>query len=280
MGQDSCVLSFLSSNGSISSEHEALIDSRIGNNKVEFVSIKAYVPESGSVSRNRILTEFRVQEVKKLMLNKGIPFNHLSTRIVLEETDLNWNKVIVEFNFGAKIGEKVLKKTSVVQISEVDFVVKNEPKEVVEKKEKKEDPKVAVEKNEILKVDNFKKNEIISLPNLLFEPGTHFLLPGSEKVLLELLNVMQAKPKLRIELQGHICCRLGGLDGYDPTTGRENLSEMRSKVVYLFLVSRGIEKYRMTYKGFGSSRKLYPDLNSVSAQTLNRRVEVLVTATE
>jgi len=128
-----------------------------------------------------------------------------------------------------------------------------------------------------LKVEDFKKNEKIRLPNLLFEPGTHFIIPSSDQVLSQLVSVMKSKPSLKIELQGHICCKLGGVDGFDPTTGRENLSEMRARVVYLYLISKGIDKRRMTYKGFGSSRKLYQnDVVNHAAAMQNRRVEVLV----
>ncbi len=265
----------------VTKAHKSLIDQRLDQQKIESISIRAYILDSGAVSRNRILTEQRIVVLKEFLLSKGIPFNIINTSFLLDEKTDSWNKVVLDFKFAEKIGDKVLKKTPVVQISEIDYVERKPvPPSQKEKKEPKVDPKVEVKKNEILSVKEFKKDELISLPNLLFEPGTHFLLPGSEKVLKELLNVMLAKPKLRIELQGHICCRLGGLDGFDPTTGKENLSEMRAKVVYLYLVSHGVKKYRMTYRGFGSSRKLYPDLNSVSAQTLNRRVEVLVKATE
>ena len=281
IGQDSCKLSFIDNTTTITTGQKSLVDKFIGDRKIESVSILANISDQDGVSRNRIVSELRILAAKELLLNKGVPFNLMSTSLILEEGVVNSNQLELKFMFSEKVDDKVLKKTPVVQISEIEYVVrKSAPIVEEEKKKPKVDPIVEVAKNEILSVEEFKKDELISLPNLLFEPGTHFLLPGSERVLKELLNVMLAKPKLRIELQGHICCRLGGMDGFDPTTGRENLSEMRAKVVYLFLISRGVKKYRMTYIGFGSGRKLYPDLNSVSAQTLNRRVEVLVTSTE
>jgi len=47
------------------------------------------------------------------------------------------------------------------------------------------------------------------------------------------------------------------------------------------LIDKGINKERMQYRGFGSSRKIYPDdFGNESKATHNRRVEVLVLETD
>ncbi len=281
VGQDTCRLSFQSSNGSVTQEHRALIEKTIGDNEVLSLNIIGQVPREGNISTNRILTELRVQSVQQLLLKNGYPFNKIQSSINIIDNKENRNVIKLVCQLGETKGAKVLKKTPIVQIKEVDYTPK--PVVVEKKPEKKieKEPEKTVANNEVLKIEDFKKDEKIRLPNLLFEPGTHFILPGSEKVLSELLNIMEAKPKLRIELQGHICCRIGGMDGFDPTTGLENLSEMRAKVVYLYLISKGINKERMNFRGFGSSRKIYPnDLSNRMAARQNRRVEVLITDTD
>jgi outer membrane protein OmpA-like peptidoglycan-associated protein len=77
---------------------------------------------------------------------------------------------------------------------------------------------------------------------------------------------MNEFPKLVIAIEGHICC-----DVNDET----NLSGSRAKVVFDFLVQNGITSDRLSHKGFGSTRPIYPlpeqnDMQQIS----NRRVEI------
>lgn len=280
VAQDSCSLIFDTKQVQFTNKHKHQLEAFLAGKEVQSLSILAPILEKDNISKNRYLSELRLQAVKESLLNYGIPFHRMSSNLVLTEKEDAWNTVTIRSDFAPPRDSKILKQTPLVQISEIDYVVRKEVVKEPQEEEKKQEQIQALEdvkKNELLAVDDFKKNETINLPNLLFEGGTHFILPGSENILNELVAVMKAKPKLRIELQGHICCKMGGQDGYDATTGMENLSVMRARVVYLYLLSKGVKKYRMTYTGFGSSRKLYPDdlFNTANAMQ-NRRVEVLV----
>lgn len=123
---------------------------------------------------------------------------------------------------------------------------------------------------------NTKAGTKLVLADLNFEPGRHFLLPGSYGILRELYRAMKDNPTLEIEIQGHICCISGGQDGEDIDTRLPNLSVQRAKAIYEFLVSAGIDKNRMQYKGFGSSQKLFPQEHTPMEQTRNRRVEIKI----
>lgn len=123
---------------------------------------------------------------------------------------------------------------------------------------------------------NTKAGSKLVLADLNFEPGRHFLLPGSYGILRELYRAMKDNPTLEIEIHGHICCISGGQDGEDIDTRLPNLSVQRAKAIYEFLVSAGIDKNRMQYKGFGSSQKLFPDERTPMEQTKNRRVEIKI----
>lgn len=274
--QDSCRLTFATSSSKLSKLHSKRIDKIIEDKNVKKVTILGCIPTDKLISQRRVLTELRLQSIYQALLYKGIEFNNIQQNIIIDSNAKGANSVLLSFEVGQKKNAKVLKKTPIVQISDL-YLEREEAKKATEEKVKtKKVAKVEKEKN-LLKVEDFKKNEKIRLPNLLFEPGTHFIIPSSDQVLSQLVTVMKSKPSLKIELQGHICCKLGGVDGFDPTTGRENLSEMRARVVYLYLISKGIDKRRMTYKGFGSSRKLYQnDVVNHAAAMQNRRVEVLV----
>jgi len=145
----------------------------------------------------------------------------------------------------------------------------------------KENRKVLIIYNSTVTVENGTKKESISaqitagkvgekiqLKSLNFYPGIADLLPQSTGVLQELLLAMNKNKKLIIEIHGHICC---APDDY------ANLSSERAQTVYQFLVNHGIERTRMTYKGFGVTQPLFPiPENTEEERVGNRRVEIKI----
>jgi outer membrane protein OmpA-like peptidoglycan-associated protein len=117
----------------------------------------------------------------------------------------------------------------------------------------------------------------IVLKNLNFVGGMHRLLPEAFATLDELLAAMRNYPNLVIAIEGHICCQEGNGDGLDNETGIQNLSEARAKAIHDHLISSGIGPERVSYKGFGHSRPLYPfPENNEDEKMLNRRVEIRI----
>lgn len=117
----------------------------------------------------------------------------------------------------------------------------------------------------------------IVLRNINFVGGRHQLLPESQPMLDELLEVMRDNPALIIRVEGHICCEPTPDDGRDMETGLHNLSEARAKAVKDYLLDNGIAENRVTYKGFGHSTPLYPfPEKSEEEMKLNRRVEIKI----
>lgn len=131
----------------------------------------------------------------------------------------------------------------------------------------------------IMRLDSFvlEKNVIIRLPHVKFKGGTHELLSAKDalKEINYMIDILKKYPSLKIQIQGHICCVSGGGDGYHAGTGSYNLSVMRARLVYLFMIKKGIEKERLSYVGFGSSNKIYKDdfFDPIEAE-LNRRIEI------
>lgn len=119
-----------------------------------------------------------------------------------------------------------------------------------------------------LTIVKLKKGDKILLENLIFRGGTSFLEKESKPLLEELLEVMKNNPRLKIEIQGHVCC-------YPNRTNK--LSKERAKVVYEYLIDNGIPKSRMRYKDFGGKRPIYamPEKNE-QERIANRRVEIEV----
>lgn len=116
------------------------------------------------------------------------------------------------------------------------------------------------------KIAHAKVGDLIVLENISFYNNLEIPLPQSIPVMEELYNIMLNNPNLEIAIEGHICCQPVDID---------NLSEMRAKTVYDFLLKKGIAANRMSYKGFGHTRPLNQELTNEEKQ-MNRRVEIRV----
>lgn len=119
------------------------------------------------------------------------------------------------------------------------------------------------------KIAQLKVGDKLRLRNLNFYNRSGIVVPKSRAVLAELFEIMQQNPKLKIEIQGHICCQ----EKFDI----EDISTLRCKTVYNYLIENGISVSRLSYKGFGSSQPIYkiPEKNEFERDE-NRRVEILI----
>ena len=114
------------------------------------------------------------------------------------------------------------------------------------------------------------------LRNINFYGGRHVFLPEAYPALHELLDAMQRIPTLEIEIQGHICCMDSEADGLDIDTGEPFLSYNRARAVYEYLAARGIDRKRMTFKGFGHQSPIIAFEETEEERTTNRRVEIRI----
>lgn len=116
----------------------------------------------------------------------------------------------------------------------------------------------------------------LELVGVNFQPGLRYFLPGVEAVLDAFAESLNKMPKIKIELQGHICCHGKVGDGLDIETGMENLSVMRAKEVHDYLIAKGVDKKRLVYKGLGNNfPKVWPEMSNAD-QVANRRVEAVI----
>jgi len=116
----------------------------------------------------------------------------------------------------------------------------------------------------------------IILNNLNFEGGRHILLPTSQPMLNEVLEVMKNNPNLQVEIRGHICCAETNEDGLDIDTNENLLSRNRAREIYLFLINYGISSGRLSYTGMGASKKIIAEEITDKDRETNRRVEFVI----
>jgi len=110
------------------------------------------------------------------------------------------------------------------------------------------------------------KGEKIRIPNLNFYDNSDIILPESRPVMIELFQILKSNPALKIDIQGHICCQ---------KIEENEISLKRAVAVYKLLIKNGIDKSRLSYKSFGSSKPIHalPEKNE-GEKAANRRVEI------
>lgn len=106
------------------------------------------------------------------------------------------------------------------------------------------------------------------LNNVLFETGEAKLLPTSFTELDSVAVYLKNKSLLKIEIAGHT-------DNKGSETVNQTLSEKRAQAVADYLVSKGIEPTRITYKGYGSQKPITTN-DTEEGRKLNRRVEFML----
>lgn len=108
----------------------------------------------------------------------------------------------------------------------------------------------------------------VVLKNIFFETASFDLKPESTAELEKLNEFMKSNPFIYIEIGGHT-------DNVGKREDNQVLSENRSKAVFDFLVSKGIEAMRMKYKGYADIVPI--DTNDTAeGRANNRRTEFTV----
>ena len=100
-----------------------------------------------------------------------------------------------------------------------------------------------------------------------FETGKSVIKPESEKIIDEIVEMLKANPTLKIAIEGHT-------DNVGNPTANQTLSEERAKLVMATLIAKGIDKTRLSSKGFGQTKPV-ADNTTAEGQTKNRRVEIV-----
>lgn len=141
-------------------------------------------------------------------------------------------------------------------------------------------PKITKRKKNVytVPVDELTVGSSYELGKINFKTGKVTLIKSSKKQLEKLVRFLQRNSKVHIEIQGHVCC--GGDDDSDALnseTGKKTLSVDRARFIYKYLISRGISKKRLTYKGYAFTAPLYFPEKGRRDRTANRRVEVMIT---
>lgn len=124
---------------------------------------------------------------------------------------------------------------------------------------------------------NSKKNELVIIENIYYESGSFKILPEGEVVLKKAIEALKNNPKLTLEVQSHTDAVAG--DEYNM-----ELSQKRAATVVDYFVANGIDKKRVTGKGFGETEVSNRCVNGVDCSDAehkqNRRTVFKISYTE
>ena len=103
------------------------------------------------------------------------------------------------------------------------------------------------------------------LNNIFFAVDAYELDPRSRTELREIIQFLEDNPEISIRIEGHT-------DNTGSESYNMELSGKRAKAVYDYLLAKGIDKERLSYKGFGMLKPLAENTTEEN-RALNRRIE-------
>lgn len=111
----------------------------------------------------------------------------------------------------------------------------------------------------------------ITLEGIEFLPESTQLTGDAVGRLKRVRDFLALNSNVKIEVQGHVH-KFGR-----NTIGSRILSRRRARSVSRELIKSGIDKSRVSFKGFGNSKMKYPEAQTSEEETANRRVEIKIT---
>lgn len=273
--QEQFTVYFDSNKFELNAKEKAKLDTWISENKNnKIVAVNGFTDEDGTNGFNDTLAKKRVDVI----------FNSVKNQIKIRE---DFKSRSFGENFKQSTNKAENRRVIIYYILEKDLAREDEilgiKKEIVEKKPKPEMvyPEKLVFENPngtkseykldvafMKKIGEAQTGEKLKIENLNFIINTFAVVNESRGKMYELLLALQKNPSLKIEIQGHLCCM---------PVDRTNLSTQRAKAIYNFLVKQGVNKDRLSYKGFGSSQPIYPlPEKDEQERATNRRVEILI----
>ncbi len=112
--------------------------------------------------------------------------------------------------------------------------------------------------------------------SIFFDRGSDTLRPQSFPMLLEIVEALQKRKRIRLEIQGHTDNTWLSAVSLDEIEAlNQDLSERRARAVVRFMISEGIEPKRLSAVGKGMNRPIAKN-DSEEGRAANRRVQFIV----
>lgn len=231
------------------------------NSKSKILSMEGFTDEVGTTSYNDTLSLKRVAFV----------YNQIHNKIaVREDFRSNGFGEIRQISNNREENRRVtIYYLSEFQISLEEFIINDfQVQKLLDLLIIKEVEKININPKWTLAeiVEKVPIGTMFTLENIQFHFDSADLMLNAKQELDKWLVVLNSNPDLKIIVQGHICC----IHKDDIL-----LSSKRARAVLDYLVSKGVEKERIHYVGYGSSRPKFkiPEKNGYEA-FVNRQQKV------
>jgi len=221
--------------------------------------IKPLKKDSGVTAKKEIT------KTNQLTLLKGVVLDEKTMQPVaakIELTDNSKNDIIATFESNSKTGKYLVSLPSGVNYG----IAINAPGYLFHSENF--DIPASTEYREVVKDILLKKIEvgnIIVLNNIFFDFDKATLRSESTAELDRLVNMLKENTAISIEISGHT-------DNVGSAAYNKKLSENRAKAVVDYLITKGINKVRLQYAGYGFDKPIGSN-DTEEGRQLNRRTE-------
>ncbi len=113
------------------------------------------------------------------------------------------------------------------------------------------------------------REKAIVLENIFYDYDKANIRPDAAEELDKLVQILKDNPGISIELSSHTDER--GSDAYN-----QDLSQRRAESAVEYIISEGIDRSRITARGYGESRPVVPNATTEEEHQRNRRTEFKV----
>jgi len=228
--------------------------SEIESLDIEKIAIYGFCDDVGSESYNQLLSQYRANSIKT----------------VFSENEFD-ESIITNVDGKGEVLLELVKENNIAKIRGLNrkVEIRVQPYSPPRTEAELDKPKQK-EFSEAIKGD-IKAGDKFLLENILFKTGYSLLLPESQETLQKIAETLLERKDIYFTIQGHVCCTQNSRDALDRQTNKRNLSVVRAKFIYDYLVKKGVNKQRMKYVGMRRKFPLGGD------PKFDRRVEILVT---
>ena len=122
-----------------------------------------------------------------------------------------------------------------------------------------------------IEVVHIEENAMFTMNSIFFDYDKAVLKPESFPELERVVQMLNDKPTMSIEIAGHT-------DNRGTISYNQNLSERRAKAVKKFLTSKGIDASKVTTIGYGETKPIVSNDDEKDGREINRRVEFKITS--
>jgi outer membrane protein OmpA-like peptidoglycan-associated protein len=119
-----------------------------------------------------------------------------------------------------------------------------------------------------MEIEEIKVGEVFTMDNILYDTKSYSLDGDGEFVLNQFVKFLKENSTLKVSIQGHT-------DNKGVPSENQSLSENRAKGVVQYIISKGIDKDRLKFEGFGQSQPRVKN-DSESNRALNRRTDIMI----